>query len=66
MIQIAWAELMRKREGKLSVFFFNKRIVPKRDIARYLKRCNISDGDLLSMASPIKGTLYLTVYYESY
>jgi hypothetical protein len=60
MVHMARARLKRKREdGKDSLFLVNNRQVPDRNINRYLKRNKISEESLLSMASPINGTIVL-------
>lgn len=60
MVRMARARLKRKREGgKDSIFHVNNKQVPDRNINRYLKRNKISEESLLSMASPIDGTIVL-------
>jgi hypothetical protein len=58
MIQMARTRAKRKRlEGKDSAFRVNKAPVNERKMTRYLKRNEVSEEQLLSMASPIDGML---------
>jgi hypothetical protein len=68
MIQMARARAKRKRlEGKDSAFRVNKALVNERKMTRYLTRNEVSEEELLSMASPIDGMLFvpLTPSYEN-
>jgi hypothetical protein len=56
MITIARTRLKRKQfDNKASAFRVNKQPVKETNTNRFLKRKNISDGILLSMASPVNG-----------
>jgi hypothetical protein len=56
MIEMARTKAKRKRmEGKDSAFRVNKAHVNERKMTRYLMRNEVSEEELLSMASPIDG-----------
>jgi chromosome segregation ATPase len=56
MLAVAHARLKRKTfEDKDSSFYVNKRPVKEANIDRFLKRKNVTEDTLLSMASPING-----------
>jgi chromosome segregation ATPase len=56
MLEIARVRLKRKKyKAKPSAFYINEKPVREAKIDRYLKRNNISDNALLSIASPENG-----------
>jgi chromosome segregation ATPase len=56
MLEIARIRLKRmKHKAKSSAFYINERPVKEANINRFLKRNNISESSLLSMASPVNG-----------
>ena len=56
MLAIARVRLKRKQfEDKDSAFRVSKQPVKEMNIDRFLKRKNISESTLLSMASPVNG-----------
>lgn len=58
MLEIARKQAKRKRvDGKDSAFCVNEKPVEQQKIRRYLRRNNISEGELLSMASPCNGEI---------
>jgi hypothetical protein len=66
MIQMARTRAKRKRlEGKDSAFRVNKELVNERKMTRYLTRNEVSEEQLLSMASPIDGMLLIPLAQTS-
>jgi hypothetical protein len=66
MIQMARTRAKRKRlEGKDSAFRVNKAPVDERKMSRYLTRNEVSEEQLLSMASPIDGMLLVPLALNS-
>jgi hypothetical protein len=62
MIQMARTKAKRKRlEGKDSAFRVNKAPVNERKMTRYLTRNEVSEEELLYMASPIDGMFLLSL-----
>jgi hypothetical protein len=58
MLAIARKRLKRKLlDGKESTFRINKQPLKDKNIDRFLKRKNVSDYTLLSMASPLNGEM---------
>ncbi|KUJ10075.1 uncharacterized protein LY89DRAFT_740473 [Mollisia scopiformis] len=53
MVQLARAKAKRKLENKESSFRVSKKTVDDQKIERYLRRHEITDEDLLAMASPV-------------
>jgi hypothetical protein len=58
MIRLARTKAKRKRfENKDTSFRVDKKTIRNGNIDRYLKRHNISDEELLAMASPVDGEI---------
>lgn len=55
MIQLARIKAKRKLENKESSFRVSKKAVDDQKIERYLRRHEITEDDLLAMASPERG-----------
>jgi hypothetical protein len=55
MVQLARTQAKRSLDNKKSSFRVNKKPVDERKIDRFLQRKDISEEELLSMASPVNG-----------
>ena len=59
MEQIVRSRAKRSLENKKSAFRVNKKLVPERNIDKFIERKNMSSEDLVNMQSLQNGTWYL-------